>query len=149
MIVSMQTDGVDLTWVRERLSEYSERTRPVNQSSSGSGYVSITARTSPACGRGEAIALTETVRPILNRLYPEWRSENHSSKNDEFKSERDACRRLLARLENLDEVERRLGGGDTSPRITAASLHPLIWVAAQAQWSTGHRHEPHSQRRKL
>ena len=34
-----------------------------------------------------------------------------------------------------------LGGGDRSPRITAASLHPLIWRAAEAQWSTGHRHE--------
>lgn len=44
-------------------------------------------------------------------------------------------------MENLDQVERRLGGGDTSPRITAASLHALILTAAQAQWSTGHRHE--------
>lgn len=113
----------------------------MNQSHSGNGYTSITARTAPECGRAAAITLTETVRPILDRLYPEWRSENDGSKNDEFKSERDACRRLLARLENFDEVERRLGGGDTSPRITAASLHPLIWTAAKAQWSTGHRHE--------
>lgn len=25
--------------------------------------------------------------------------------------------------------------------ISAARLHPLIWSAASAQWSTGHRHE--------
>lgn len=141
MMVDMQTDGVDTDWVREQLTDYIARTRAVNQSHSGSGYTSITARTAPECGRAEAIARTETVRPILDRLYPEWRSENTGSKNDEFRSERDACRRLLARLENKDDVERRLGGGDTSPRITAASLHPLIWTAAQAQWSTGHRHE--------
>lgn len=141
MMIGMQTDGVDVDWIRGQLVEYVRRTRPVNQSRSGNGYTSITARTAPECGRAEAIDRTETVRPILDRLYPEWRSENDGCKNDEFKSERDACRRLLARLENLEEVERRLGGGDTSPRITAASLHPLIWSAAKAQWSTGHRHE--------
>ena len=140
-MIGMQTDGVDVDWVRGQLADYISRTRPVNQSRSGNGYTSITARTAPECGRAEAIDRTETVRPILDRLYPEWRSENEGSKNDEFKSERDACRRLLARLENLEEVEGRLGGGDTSPRITAASLHPLIWIAAKAQWSTGHRHE--------
>lgn len=133
----MQTDGVDVEWVSEQLTDYISSTRAVNQSGSGV----VTARTAPKCGRSTAIALTETVRPILDRLYPEWRSENSGSRNDEFKSERDASRRLLARLETVDEVQRRLGGGDTSPRITAASLHPLIWAAAKAQWSTGHRHE--------
>lgn len=137
----MQTNGVDVDWVREQLTEYISSTRPVNQSRSGSGYVSITAKNAPECGRAAAIDLTETVRPILDRLYPDWRSENDGSTNDEFKSERDACRRLLARLQNLDEVERRLGGCDTSPHITAASLHSLVWTAAKAQWSTGHRHE--------
>ena len=56
--------------------------------------------------------------------------------------ERDAAKRLLARLDSYAEVMTRLGGADQSPRLTAASLHPLIWRrAAQAQWSTGHRHE--------
>ena len=137
----MQTDGIDIEWVRARLTEYVAETRAVNQSSSGRGYVSITSATAPACGREKAIALTETIRPILERLYPEWRSENGTSKHDEFKAERDAARRLIARLDSAQEVASRLGGGDTSPRITAASLHILIWTAAQAQWSTGHRHE--------
>lgn len=137
----MNVDGVDVDWVRTQLTEYIGRTSPVNQSISGSGFTSITARTSPMCGRQEAIARTETVRPVLDRLYPEWRSENETSRNDEFKRERDASRRLIARLETLGEVEKRLGGGDTSPRITAASLHPLIWSAAKVQWSTAHRHE--------
>lgn len=140
-MVDMQTQGVDVDWVRGQLTDYIRRTRPVNQSRSGSGFATITARTAPECGRATAIDLTETVRPILDRLYPEWLTENEKSNNDEFKSERDACRRLLARLENLEEVERRLGGSDSSPRITAASLHPFIWTAAKAQWATGHRHE--------
>jgi uncharacterized protein (TIGR02391 family) len=79
--------------------------------------------------------------PILQRLYPEWRSENAESSIDEFAPERDAARRLLARIDRIAEVSSRLGGVDTSPRISAAALHPLIWKAAEAQWSTGHRHE--------
>ena len=98
------------------------------------------ARASPQCGRAEAIRQVETIRPILDRLYPVGQSENTTSKNDEFKSERDASRRLLARLDNHEEVSARLGGVDASPRI-AASLHHLVWGAAKVQWSVGHRHE--------
>lgn len=81
------------------------------------------------------------MRPILRRLYPEWKSENPADEYDEFASERDASRRLLARLDSLDEVNTRLGGEDISPRITASSLHHLIWGAADTQWGLGQRHE--------
>ena len=95
----------------------------------------------PACGRAAAIGLAETIRPILTRLYPEWRAENPGSSQDEFKSERDAARRLTARLNSHEEVARRLGKADASPSASAGGMHPLIWAAARAQWSTGHRHE--------
>jgi uncharacterized protein (TIGR02391 family) len=133
----MDTDGVDVAWVRERLTEFITETRAVNQSGGGL----ITARSAPACGRDNALALRERVHPILERLYPEWRAENASSKNDEFRQERDAAKRLLARMDTHADTMRRLGGKDVSPRLTAASLHPLIWSAARAQWGTGHRHE--------
>lgn len=133
----MTLDGVDVDWVREQLEHFVEQTRAVNQSSNRV----ITARTLPACGRPKAIELVETVRPIFARLYPEWQAENSTNSNDEFKAERDAARRLLARLSNHLEVTTRLGGQDNSPRVLASSMHPLIWSAAQAQWSTGHRHE--------
>jgi hypothetical protein len=133
----MNLTGVDVGWVKDQLANFVSRTRPVNQS--GNGF--ITTRTSPECGRAEAIQLTETVRPILDRLYPEWRSENAGSTNNEFKSERDGSQRLLARLESHEEVSKRLGGMDGSPNVTTRGMHPLIWSAAQAQWSTGHRHE--------
>lgn len=134
---AMHTEGVDLAWVRERLQEFVSETRAINQSGGGV----ITARNAPVCGRDRALALCETVRPILDRLYPEWASENETSKYDEFRQERDAAKRLLARLETHEETMSRLGGADLSPRITAASLHSLIWEAAKAQWNTGHRHE--------
>lgn len=137
----MELDGVDVDWVREQLTDFVEKTKAVNQSSVEGSVSFITAHTAPRCGRAVAIELAETVRPILDRLYPQWKSENSTNKNDEFKAERDAARRLLARLANHAEVTARLGGSDTSPRITAMSLHPLIWKAATAQWSTGHRHE--------
>lgn len=130
-------NGVDVDWVREQLQRFIEETQPVNQSNN----MVVTARTAPACGRPRAIELVETARPILTRLYPEWRSENPTSSNDEFRSERDAARRLLARLATHADVASRLGSLDTSPRVLASSMHPLIWAAAQAQWLTGHRHE--------
>ena len=75
----------------------------------------------------------------LEKLYPEWRAENPGTNRDEFKPERDAANRLLARLEYLAEVNHRLGGEDRSPRITASSLHPLIWKAARpnGRWASG------------
>jgi Protein of unknown function (Hypoth_ymh) len=130
-------NGVDVDWVRKQLTGFVDETRPINQSGNGL----ITARTAPECGRPRAIERVEVVRPILRRLYPEWESENPGSKNDEFESARDASRRLLARLDHLDEVNARLGGEDQSPRITASSLHHLIWGAAEAQWTLGQRHE--------
>ena len=133
----MNLDGVDVPWVRGQLELFIEETKPVNQSSANV----ITSRTRPACGRDQAIHLAEVARPILDRLYPQWRSENGLNQSDEFRQERDACKRLLARLDTASEVAAKLGGRDNSPRITAASLHPLIWQAAQAQWATGHRHE--------
>lgn len=130
-------EGVDVDWVRSKLTKFVDETRPVNQSTTNV----ITHRTAPACGRSKAIELCEVVRPILRRLYPEWQGENPRHQHDEFASERDASRRLLARLDHLDEVNARLGGTDTSPRITASSLHHLIWSAAQTQWTLGQRHE--------
>lgn len=133
----MDIDSVDLAWVREKLTEFLSETRPVNLSGGGL----FTMQTGPACGRDRALALAEIVHPILNRLYPNWTTENYTSATDEFHQARDAARRLLARLDVQEEIEAHLGGADLSPRITAASLHPLIWKAAEAQWTTGHRHE--------
>jgi uncharacterized protein (TIGR02391 family) len=130
-------EGVDVPWVKDQLATFVRDTYPENQS--GGGF--ITSQTAPRCGRDRAIEMTEVVRPILQRLYPRWRSENAESDIDEFAPERDAAKRLLARIDRFAEVSSRLGGVDTSPRISAAALHPLIWKAAEAQWSTGHRHE--------
>lgn len=130
-------DGVDVDWVRAKLDEYVSETRAVSSSRPGV----ITPWQHPQCGRPHAIELTELVRPILERLYPEWRVENGSSKYDEFKQERDAASRLRARLDVVDDLAVRLGLGDNSPSISASGMHPLIWKAAEPQWLTGHRHE--------
>lgn len=136
-ISSVNLEGVDVEWVQTRLTEFTTETKAVGLTSPNV----MTSRTKPACGRPKAIELMESVVPIFARLYPEWRSENATDKYDEFRAERDAASRLLARLESHAEVTARLGGGDMSPRLTAASLHRLIWKAAEPQWSLGQRHE--------
>ncbi|MFI6220123.1 TIGR02391 family protein [Nocardia salmonicida] len=131
----MNLDGIDADWVCDQLVRYIDETHVgvVNPLYAGT-YA-------PRCGRFEAIRLTETIRPILDRLYPDWKVENSTVEQDEFKQVRDAAQRLIARLSSHLEVAEKLGGLDNSPRIRASELHPLIWQAASAQWLTGHRHE--------
>ncbi|WP_165914899.1 TIGR02391 family protein [Nocardia alba] len=85
----------------------------------------------------------EVAGAILDRLYPDWAQQNIPELGaDEPEQEvRDAVRRLIVRLDYQNELIERLGGTDTEPQISARSLHPLVWKAATAQWSTGHRHE--------
>lgn len=133
----MQFEGIDVPWVREQLLGFLDETKPVYDLHD-SGFVS--------CGHGRFIELMEIVGPILSRLYPEWQRENHDSdpSDDDFEPHqavRDAARLLIVRLDYQAELIDRLGGTDASPQINASMLHPLIWKAATAQWSTGHRHE--------
>jgi hypothetical protein len=130
-------EGVDIEKVRTELSVYVEQTTPRN--TSGPGYVSMT--NVPACGRAEAIRLSERIRPILDRLYPTWHSDTEANKYFEFAQERDGAMRLIAQLDSLDEIEEMLAGYDASPVLTGSQLYPLVWTAASAQWSTGHRQE--------
>jgi hypothetical protein len=130
-------DGVDLPAVTSELENYVAATQPKNRSGGGV----ITAMNDPTCGRAEAIQLTERVGPILDALYPRWRDENPGSKYFEFQAERDACQRLRARIASQAEIDAMLAGRDASPQMRANQLHDLVWRAAQAQWSTGHRHE--------
>lgn len=130
-------DGVNLQPVIAELERYVAQTAPQNMS--GSNY--ITTQSAPACGRAMAIELTERVRPILDRFYSDWREDNEENKDFEFQAQRDACARLVSRLKSHEEIDGMLAGHDASPALTGSQLHPLVWGAASAQWSTGHRHE--------
>jgi len=133
----MDLDGVDVEAVKGTLRKFVDEAAPVNASSAGV----MTTHSKPKCGRPDALAMSEEVRPILNRLYPEWRKENGESTSFEFRQERDASSRLLARLDSWAEVDGMLGPANDSPKLVADQLHPLVWSAAQAQWSTGHLQE--------
>ncbi|HMT05936.1 MAG TPA: TIGR02391 family protein [Solirubrobacterales bacterium] len=119
------------------LSEFVRDLTPKN----GSGNGVITARSYATCGRAKALAWSEKVRPILDRLYPEWREENEEDPYFEFGQERDASSRLIERIKSRAEVEEMLGPASPAPRLIADQFHGLVWTAAQAQWTTGHRHE--------
>lgn len=96
---------------------------------------------SPACGENEALRLTERVRPILDALYPGWIGENPLYGTYEFNPMLSASLRLISRIESRAEIAEMLGGKDGSPELQASDMHHLVWSAASAQWSTGHRHE--------
>ncbi|MFD3427271.1 TIGR02391 family protein [Nocardia fluminea] len=128
----MAFEGVDVEWVRAQLVSFLDETRPVHENN----FWTI------GCSDGKFVELMEIVGAILERLYPDWAQENHRDVESEPEQVvRDAVRRLIVRLDYQNELIERLGGTDTSPQIRATSLHPLVWKAATAQWSTGHRHE--------
>ena len=129
--------GVDVDRVKQELGSFVAEAVPRN--ASGDGY--ITPHNDPACGRQRALALSERVIPILDRLYPEWRDENEKDEYFEFASELDASSRLLSRIESNEEIVELFTEHDEGPQLSASRMHELVWGAASAQWSTGHRHE--------
>jgi hypothetical protein len=129
--------GVDIDRVKEELESFVQLTTPHN----ASGGNVITPRNNPACGRARALELSERVIPILDRLYPNWRGENEEDRYFEFASERDACSRLLSRIASDAEIVAMFKDHDEAPQLSAGRMHELVWRAASAQWSTGHRHE--------
>jgi Protein of unknown function (Hypoth_ymh) len=130
-------DEVDIDTVRDELEAFVRDAAPRN--GSGNGY--ITTQSYPECGRAKALALAERVGPILDHLYPGWRTENPPDSTFEFSPEHDGCMRLLERIRSHDEIQDMLGYPEAGPRLGAQQFHPLIWQAASAQWSTGHRNE--------
>jgi DNA-binding CsgD family transcriptional regulator len=130
-------DGVNIVAVDAELERFITQTTPRNMSGGGL----ITAHNEATCGRAQAVELGERIRPILDRLYPEWRDESPPDMNFEFAQERDASARLRARIASRAEIDVILGSGDSSPKLAGSALHDLVWRAASAQWSTGHHHE--------
>lgn len=133
----MNLIGVDIDGVKAEPEKYGSETTPQNGSRDGF----ITMQNYATCGRPQALALSERVIPILDRLYPAWRDENPPDEYFEFGSERDAAQRLLARIASNEEISDLLGAADDSPRLSAGSMHDMVWKAASAQWTTGHRNE--------
>lgn len=130
-------DGLDLARIDTELANYVSQTSPQNMSGGGV----ITTACEPACGRSHALELTERIRPILDKLYPQWQGENRDKPDFEFAAQRDAAARLRARIASHTEVDSILGGYDSSPMLSGSALHKLVWSAASAQWATGHRQE--------
>lgn len=130
-------NGVDVAGVMLELETFIREAAPKNASASGF----ITTTSIARCGRERALALVERARPILDRLYPEWRRENPPKATFEFASERDASMRLLERMRSRREIVQLLGDEHRSPHLNADQMHPVIWSAASTQWTTRHFHE--------
>lgn len=129
--------GVDLDRVKAELERFVREASPKN--GSGDGYITTTSYA--ACGRARAIELAERVRAVLDALYTDWKTENAPTKQFEFRPERDASMRLLARIASHEEIRDMLGARATSPQLAANAMHDAVWGAAETQWATGHRHE--------
>jgi hypothetical protein len=128
-------DQIDRDAIRVELVRFVDETHPVASSVSGSMFQRA------ACGGDRLIELQERVRPILDRLYPGWADEDLGSKYQETSEEREACQRLIARIDSHEEVASLLAPLDAGPSLAADALHELVWRAASVQWETDHRED--------
>jgi uncharacterized protein (TIGR02391 family) len=123
----------DIAWVQQQLAKFIDDARPRNLS--GGGF--ITTQSGPTAPEPEVLAQLETIEPILDRLYPEWRQTMPLSTSYRFSQQYEGSQRCLARLDRQAEVQERLGGS-SAPQLSADELHPWVWAAARPQWDSGH-----------
>jgi uncharacterized protein (TIGR02391 family) len=126
-------DGIDTEAVTYESDQFIDQTAP--------NYSTAAMFKPPTCGHPRAIELQERVRPILDKLFPEWQSVCKGSSYEAYSDTREACMRLRARIASRSEIDALLVGYDASPKLSASELHPKVWASAAAQWQTGHRHE--------
>lgn len=124
---------LDVVWIKEQLQKFIKDAKPRNLSNGGF----ITPRNGPTASEADILAQLETIEPILDRLYPEWRRTMPLSTRYRFSQQFEGAQRCLARLERQAEVEERLGGR-AAPQLGADELHPWVWDPARPQWESGH-----------
>ena len=91
----------------------------------------------PACSSERALELPVAVQPILERLYPEWRTDATPDPyyGAELGQTRKAAQILLAQLKHWPETMALV---DSVPRTVESGLHERVWQAARPQWELGH-----------
>jgi uncharacterized protein (TIGR02391 family) len=129
----LEVSGVDVDWVRQQLAQFIDDAKPRNLS--GGGF--ITSQSGPTAAERDVLAQLETIEPILDRLYPEWRQAMPLSSSYRFNQQYEGAQRCLARLDRQAELHMRLGGS-SAPQLGADELHAWIWDAARPQWDSGH-----------
>jgi hypothetical protein len=89
--------------------------------------------------REEVLQDAQIVEQILDRVLPGWDRTPGSAYEDAWKPQREAAPRAIAQLEQQEELDANLG--ESSPVLSAGSLHPWIWESCRTLWSTGHYRE--------
>ncbi|MEV6480342.1 TIGR02391 family protein [Streptomyces sp. NPDC051576] len=133
--------SIDVEWARGELSRFLELTelyRPADPP----GMVVFSTRKTNRGQPDEIVASAYVVEQILDRVLPDWRtaiSSNGNQRINRWYQHREAAQRADAALQRDAEIRERLG--DAAPRLSASSLHPWVWTAAQALWRDGHFRE--------
>jgi hypothetical protein len=118
--------GPDLDGVVTELEAFVELSTPVSRDGGFAHY------TSPR----QILSKTALVDPLLDRFYPEWRTECGVSRYDEYSQRREAAIRCVAKIRTRDQLGELLG--DVGPELQATKLHRWVWDAARPQWDSGH-----------
>jgi uncharacterized protein (TIGR02391 family) len=91
-----------------------------------------------AAAREKVIARMPIVEQIADRAWPQWRQHQPPRLSGSWDHEPlfQIAIQTLELLRREEELELKLG--DAGPVLTAASLHPDVWDAAQSLWRSEH-----------
>lgn len=125
----------DIPWIAEYLRRYVAMATP-RYKSPGGLFSLRRGWWVASVSHQEMHAERPAIERILNVLYPTWREENPPDEDYYWRHYYNAAMYILSSLERRQELDEKLGS--TAPRMAADALHPWVWEAAQAQWSSGH-----------
>lgn len=129
--------GLNSAWVLKELDQFIVQTTMRNASSSGDGWVSISNKDLTAAPDTDVAKQAQVVEKILERVLPNWRNDvTGKMANNRWAKHREAAIRAREELARADEIRQNLG--DDAPQISAANLHPWIWLGARSLWQSGH-----------
>lgn len=127
---SVSTDKMNAEWAIDRLKHFLE----ISESHLSPDGYRETKRP-----REEVLQDAQIVEQILDKVLPGWARTPESAYEDPWNPQREAAQRAIAQLEQQEELDANLG--ESSPVLSAGSLHPWIWESCRTLWSTGHYRE--------
>jgi len=129
--------GINVEWALEQLDDFIRATT-THHVPPPSGVISDGSyRTTDS--EEEVIKRAQVTEQILDRVLPNWRALDVSTRRTKWARHHEASLRARESLRRQEEVRKNLG--DDAPELSAANLHPWVWDGASSLWFSGHYRE--------
>lgn len=129
--------GINVDWALDELDGF-VRATTTHHVPPPSGVISAgTYRT--ADSEEEVVKRAQVTEQILDRVLPNWRSLEVSTRRKKWALHHEASLRARENLRRQEEIRTNLG--DNAPELSASNLHGWVWSGAASLWQSGHYRE--------